>query len=1639
MLPDRINVIKAHYPLTMTEPSRNVMEIHANNTMKANGDKVPDEDVNMLPEENKQSQTDTQLFTKEEWEAERKKKRLVQLAKAREKKKQLRKLDQEAREKGLIPPSILNKTKKNHPLLITPDGQSILPHVDIVDMLCQVNVPVPFPQYLALNPDANQAVKEALGYAVIKAKKEEGNDQNTPQGVNNIQVEAPGYPPHVVKIPPRHKNDQQLAVVCVLIEDQVCEALLDTGAMISLMPLSLVKDLGWQAKMRPTTLSLSFAGRSEERAAGMLMDVSLVFSEELEAFANFAVCEQDDTPLILGYDFLAGANAAVDLLNKELIFSITDDQTQDIVNQVVVETHDGNGIYVRSRKQETKEGNSTSDVTMKIMNVRTELKGAAADGELLATLIDDLVLDPLEVTEVQLKLPSEGTFCESYVFHPGYSCASLGVVSHPSVISPKVVTTLAVGNSTEDIITIPRDAVVGVLIPTECGLQDIPSQMKIVKDINLVKDDIIEVVDYNLPIHDSLDAAHKLNDSIYMSPRLLQQVPADSPSFRIHSVSLKEEVKTMDPATDSNGFDINPNLTTDQRLTLLNVLNKYSDSVFVNNISEIKTLNFEPYSVRLKPEAAPKRCPPYSVPHDAQLWLRDTIDQLMALDKIEPSKSAWAAGTVLIPADISKRHKRKRQKYKGAAAEVKILPIPLLTKPPLKNSSKIYQTTELNDASEEPCDNDFENLQDTITDLYHHENYNLSQYSTGQDNAHASGNKFKGYTAIPPVTMQMTTKKDPYRLCVDYKPLNASSEKDTYPLPNINLLFTMMGKAKYFTIMDAMKGYWQMPLHPDSKECTAFITPFGLYQWKVMPMGLQGAPAAWQRAMDSIFCSVLFQCFLMYIDDGLVYSDNFEDHVKNLDQVLTLAQQVNLSLSKAKCKFGYTELKLLGYIVGKEGFKMDQAKIERINSWPVPTNVAELRTFYGLLQYYRRFIPRFSEETQELNRLLKRNVKFFWDSESQKCFEKCKKLLTTEPVLAHPDFDRDFILYTDASRTAISGILTQADPLDETLLHPIYYGSRTLSQTERGYDVYELEFLAIVYFIKYFRYYLLGSHFKVYTDHQALRHMMKMKEDSPARVVKWLMSIMEYDFDIYYRPGSQNANADALSRRPEHNLNIDPTQLTPATDTIPDYYLPIYSITSGDTRSAENFHGMSKERYTAMFQYLSTLSFTDDITPEIRDITRRTSRYYRIIDDYIYILPHGKYTQPRRLVAEYEVLKILRQHHDHCLAGHQGVNRTFQAISQLYYWPQYYEDIRKYVMSCPICQQYGRRDQPLPLQPIPPPVDGPLSEVMMDFCTITPKDDQTGSSALLVLIDMFSGWIEAYPSSSYTADETIVALFKWVCRFGLPRKIYSDGGPHFNALVVQAMMDNYGVSLEIGPAHHSHRQGKVERAIRSLKLLLKKLCLQFVGTWVTWLPAALYVIRTTSVGASGLSPFFLLHGRYQRSQEGMTSYELEETIANDEQSSEPSIIDDVMMRRLDELIKLHMEYIPGASVRQQQRKDQQKTQYDKERGAINKKLRIGDAVLIKNHAIAELSSNLGPVWLGPYKIHKILGRGIYIISDGHLIFDSQVHADDLKLYNQRPKISPLNRRRWQRIDGSDVLNVPEEERILTKRPRDARS
>lgn len=269
------------------------------------------------------------------------------------------------------------------------------------------------------------------------------------------------------------------------------------------------------------------------------------------------------------------------------------------------------------------------------------------------------------------------------------------------------------------------------------------------------------------------------------------------------------------------------------------------------------------------------------------------------------------------------------------------------------------------------------------------------------------------YTSPTPET-STAGKKDPYRVCVNYKPVNKVIKNSAYPIPNMNYLFSLLlKKAKYYSVFNALKGFWQQPLKESCRDLSGFATTMGCFRWTRLPMGMKSSPMVWQAEMDRIFHEAHYNYFLCYIDDGLTYySETFELHLEHLDKILVaLCQDSGLSLSLSKCKFGYTEVKLLGYIVSQQGLKMDPSKIQRILDWPAPNNVTEINRFIGVIQFYRRFImPKLSDHLVSLNELKKKGVKFQWTERHQSDFLACKHALMTDPIMRHLDFEREFIL-----------------------------------------------------------------------------------------------------------------------------------------------------------------------------------------------------------------------------------------------------------------------------------------------------------------------------------------------------------------------------------------------------------------------------------------------------------------------------------------------------------------------------------------------------------------------------------------------------------------------------------------------------
>src|SRR4051794_30064341 len=385
--------------------------------------------------------------------------------------------------------------------------------------------------------------------------------------------------------------------------------------------------------------------------------------------------------------------------------------------------------------------------------------------------------------------------------------------------------------------------------------------------------------------------------------------------------------------------------------------------------------------------------------------------------------------------------------------------------------------------------------------------------------------KSKSPWASPIVVVE---KKDSAkRLCIDYRGLNKITKIDRYPLPRIDELLESFRTANWFTTLDLASGYWQVEMREEDKEKTAFISHKGLYEFNVMPFGLCNAPSTFQRLMNYILQKFLGKFVAVYLDDIIIYSTTFEQHIDHIHQVFQALRNATLKIKLKKCYFCFPNITFLGHVVGRNGIAPDPAKVEKIKNFPRPTTLKELRGALGLFSYYRKFVRDFSKIAKPMLNLLKQDVPFLWEEQQQTSFEELKQRLMEAPILQYPDFTKPFVLYTDASGTGLGAVLSQID--EEKRERVIAYASRSLNKAECNYGITDQECLAIVWAVKHFEPYLGLLPFRVITDHSALK-FLQTAEMPTGRRARWIMYLQQFKFEITYRPGKENKNADALSR-----------------------------------------------------------------------------------------------------------------------------------------------------------------------------------------------------------------------------------------------------------------------------------------------------------------------------------------------------------------------------------------------------------------------------------------------------------------------------------------------------------------------------
>lgn len=483
------------------------------------------------------------------------------------------------------------------------------------------------------------------------------------------------------------------------------------------------------------------------------------------------------------------------------------------------------------------------------------------------------------------------------------------------------------------------------------------------------------------------------------------------------------------------------------------------------------------------------------------------------------------------------------------------------------------------------------------------------------------------------------------RYCIDARGLNAISLKDAYPLPNINRILPRLEKTRYLSSIDLSDAFWQIPLRREDRCKTAFtVSGKGFYQFKRMPFGLINSASTLCKLIDRVIGADLEPFVFKYLDDIIVATETFAEHVRILAIVAERLKEAGLTISADKSRFCLRSLRYVGYLIDENGVRPDPEKIKAVLEYPSPKCVKDVRRLFGMASWYRRFIQDFASITAPITDLLKTKCprKFVWTDQAQQAFDELKRILTSSPVLAAPTFEDPWILETDASDYGVGGVLKQIQNGEEKV---IAYFSKKLSKTAQKYTVTEREALAVISAIEKFRCYIEGVHFTVITDHASLKWLNNLK-DPQGRLARWALRLQAHDFTIEHRAGSKMAVPDALSRAV---CLVDTTIIQPSID---DEYRDMFEAVEKDPDSFPQYRIENETLYRHC----------------------KLSQYNELDNPWKIVVPKSKQAE------------VLAECHDDVTAAHGGIYKTLYRIRQDYYWGTLKKDVMKHVGQREICK-----------------------------------------------------------------------------------------------------------------------------------------------------------------------------------------------------------------------------------------------------------------------------------------------------------------------------------------------------------------
>lgn len=673
------------------------------------------------------------------------------------------------------------------------------------------------------------------------------------------------------------------------------------------------------------------------------------------------------------------------------------------------------------------------------------------------------------------------------------------------------------------------------------------------------------------------------------------------------------------------------------------------------------------------------------------------------------------------------------------------------------------------------------------------------------------------------------------RICVDFRKLNLGLKRETFHIPTFDELSYKLSGVRLMSKLDAASGFYQIPLDESARNYTAFITPFGRFRFKKLPMGINIAPEIYQRKMCELLEGI--EGVLIYMDDVLVFGKTVEEHNRNLKEVLERIKNSGLKLNKDKCDFNKTQINFLGHIISNRGIKICPEKTAAISALKTPSSSKELKRFLGMVNFVSRFIPNVQNNLAPLNELLRKDVVWCWGEPQDVAFKTIKESLCNAATLSYFNPKNEIVVSADSSSYALGGVLLQRE---NDTLRPIAYCSRMLSSTERNYAQIEKELLASVWACEKFDVYLQGIDFKLQTDHKPLVSLISKKSliDAPIRCQRLLMRLSRYSPIVNYVPGQNLVIADTLSRDvgfKEDVCSIRSGYMENEINTFEKQFIGALPATSKKLRVIIS-EQMGDSELKNVRNYILN-GWPEDCNSSMQTYYEKRHEF-SIIDDLLVL-------NDRIVIPNSMRIEILKRIHDD---GHLSLNKCRKRIHSSVWWPNISKQLSEYINNCQFCQIYRRRNRKEPMKSTELP-SGPWVQLGLDLFELN-------NFNYLIVVDYFSRWFECIKLNDITSQSVIMSLKYLFSIFGIPECIKSDGGLQFNSMMFKNFASEYDFKHILSDPYCPQANGCAERAVQTAKRLLKQ----------SDPIAALMAYRVTPLDSTGFSPSQLLLGRNIRTK-----------------------------------------------------------------------------------------------------------------------------------------------------------------------------